>query len=86
MSGIDKVEKSIRRKLTLQDYKAEIPQEVKTAKHQKVKITVYLTQESIRKLNELCSKNVLENGKPDKSTLISDAVDLLYNHKENNKG
>jgi len=82
MSGIDKVGISISKKLTLQDYNTEIPQEVKVVKQQKVKITVYLSQESLKKLNEMCSKNVLENGKTDKSTLVSEAVDLLYESKK----
>lgn len=78
MAGIDKVGESISKKLTLQDYKTEIPQEVNTAKQKKVKLTIYLTEDAMRKLNEICSKNVLQNGKQDKSALMSKAVDLLY--------
>jgi hypothetical protein len=86
MSGIDKVGKSIVKKLTLQDYKTEIqqnvnteiPQDVNTEKDKKVKLTIYLTKEDAKKFNEICSKNLIKNGKMDKSALIAKAVNLLY--------
>jgi len=84
MDNVDKAAKSIGNRLSLNDYKTEIPKEVKTETPKKAKLTVYLTIESIKKLNEICSKKILEKGKPDKSALISKAVDLLYEHE--NKG
>ncbi len=77
MSGFDNLEKSIKKKLTLQDYKAEMQQTVKTA-DKKTKITIYLSEDSMRMLNEVCSKNILKNGRQDKSVLMSKAVKLLY--------
>lgn len=78
MKQFDKLQKSIGKKLTLHDYKTEKQQEVSTAKQEKVKITVYLDEDTIRKFNEICSRKVLENGKPDKSSLICKAINLLY--------
>lgn len=90
MSGLDRVAQSIqRKKLTLDDYKPEIQQEVLAAKQlevlrekqNKVKVTIYLSEESSRKLNEICSENILKNGKMDKSVLIERAIELLYEER-----
>ena len=90
MSGLDRVAQSIqRKKLTLDDYKPEIQQEVLAAKQlevlrekqNNVKVTIYLSEESSRKLNEICSENILKNGKMDKSVLIERAIELLYEER-----
>lgn len=91
MSGLDKVGQSIGKKLTLQDYKTEIQQEVIEVKQnnvlkekqKKVKVTVYLKEESSYKLNEICSGNLLKKGRMDKSVLIERAIDLLYEERKN---
>jgi len=41
------------------------------------KLTIYLDEDLIKEFNEICSKKLIENGKPDKSALISKAVKLL---------
>ncbi len=76
MSGFENLEKSIKKKLTLQDSNTAIPQNVNTAKQHKC--TYYLDDESLIKFNKLCSKNIITNGKVDKSGLICKAIDLLY--------
>lgn len=79
MSGLKDVEDRLTtRKLSLQDYKTALPQEVITVKPKKVKLTIYLSEEIMTKLNEICAKNVLQNGKLDKSSLMEQAVELLY--------
>lgn len=79
MSGLENVGKSITKKLSLQhDYNTAIPQEVIAVKPKKVKLTIYLSEEVMTKLNEICAKNVLQNGKLDKSSLMEQAVELLY--------
>ena len=82
MSGLDKVQKSMQRKLSFADYNTAIPQNVIETKQQnskKYKVTIYLDEESFEKLNKVCSKNVQEKGKLDKSALMCKAIDLLYN-------
>lgn len=82
MAGMDNLKKSISKKLTLQDYKTVTPQEVKTSSKKKVKLTIYLDEELIKKFNEICSKKLIEKGKPDKSALISKAVELLIEYEK----
>jgi hypothetical protein len=89
MEGIDKVKGSIGKKLGFKDYNTEIPQDIKTDKQEniksespkKMKLTIYVSVEAIKKLNEICSRNILEKGKQDKSALIDEAIELLYAHK-----
>jgi hypothetical protein len=89
MEGIDKVQGSIGKKLGFKDYKTEIPQDIKTEKQEnikpetlkKMKLTIYVSTEAIKKLNEICCRNILEKGKQDKSALIDEAIELLYKHK-----
>lgn len=84
MSAFDKLEQSLKKKITLQDYKTEIPQninEVKTEKRQKVekfKLTIYLTEEEINMLNEICCINIKKKWKQDKSAIFAEALRLLY--------
>lgn len=84
MSAFDKLEQSLKKKISLQDYKTEIPQnniEIKTAKPKKVekfKITIYLTEEEMNMLNEICCINLKKNWKQDKSATFSQALRLLY--------
>lgn len=82
MKPFEKLEKSIGKKLSLQDYKTETQKEVNTEKQEKVKITVYLDKKTVQKFNEICSRKVLEVGKPDKSALICKAIDLLYENEK----
>ena len=85
MSGFDKLEKSLKKKISLQDYKTEIPQnsiEDNTAKRQKVKkfkLTIYLTEDEMEMLNEICCINIKKKWKQDKSAIFSEALRLLYN-------
>lgn len=90
MSVFDKLEKSIKNKLTLQDINTSTHQKVNTVIPQKVnpkktKLTIYLNDESIAMLNEICSKNILENGKQDKSALMDRAIKLLYDQERKKK-
>ncbi len=86
MSSLEKTTSDIKRKMGLMDYPTDIPQhnntsnqqKVNTVKQKKVKVTVYLTEESARKLNEMCSKNLLKGGKMEKSVFVEQAIDLLY--------
>lgn len=80
MSLLDNVNASLTEKMSLQkDYKTALPQEVITVKPKKVKLTIYLTEEAMIKLNKICAKRVLKNGKLDKSILMEQAVEILYN-------
>lgn len=85
MSSFDKLEQSIKKKMALQDYKMEIQQnveEVKTAKSKKVekfKLTIYLNEEEMDMLNEICCLNIKKKWKPDKSAIFSEALRLLFN-------
>lgn len=84
MSAFDKLEESLKKKITLQDYKTEIPQnvnEVKKEKRQKVekfKLTIYLTEEEMDMLNEICCINIKKKWKQDKSAIFSEALRLLH--------
>jgi hypothetical protein len=44
----------------------------------KCKVTIYISEERLKKLNEICSRKVFETGKQDKSLLMEKAIDLLY--------
>lgn len=91
MSGFDKLEQSLKKKITLQDYKTEIQQEVKEVepakpqKVQKFKLTIYLTEEEMNMLNEICSLNLKKNWKQDKSATMSEALKMLYKYMMENK-
>ena len=51
-------------------------------KQKKVKLTIYLSKEVMTKLNKVCAKRVLENGKMDKSILMEQAVEMLFDLEE----
>ena len=78
--SIDKTKEDIKKKLTLSDYPTNTPthQEVKTPKQEKVKITAYLTEEHWEMFNKLCLEEMKRSGKPEKSQILCDAIDLLY--------
>ena len=94
MQGLDKTTDTIKKKMSLMDYQVEAQQEVNTAiqqdvktlepqevilhKQQKVKVTVYLTEEHWRMFNELCLEEMKLNGKPEKSQIICNAIECLY--------
>jgi len=85
MSGIEQTKDSIKKKMQLMDYEGipqnnntPIPQDVKTPKQEKVKVTVYLSEEHWQMFNELCLQEMKRSGKPEKSQLICEAIEHLY--------
>lgn len=96
MSGVDRAKDDIKKKMNLMDYDTVTPQysntatlievieatqqEVKPLKQQKLKVTVYLTEEHFAMFNELCLDQMKKAGKPEKSQVICDAIEKL--HKE----
>ena len=84
MSAFDKLEESLKKKISLQDYKTDIPQNVNKAKQEKrqkvekFKLTIYLTEEEMGMLNEICCINIKKKWKQDKSAIIQEALRLLY--------
>ena len=59
--------------------------DVKTSKHQninKTRTTVYFPESEYRMLNEIYTRRLLSNQKTDKSTLICEAIRLLYEKDE----
>jgi hypothetical protein len=89
MSSIDQAKESIKKKMSLMDYEG-IPQsdntatqqEVKTLKQEKVKVTVYLTEEHWKMFNNLCLQEMKRSGKPEKSQIICDAIEALYKARQ----
>ena len=89
MSNLDHTAENIKKKLMLSDYQTDIPQHVNTPIPQevpqysntskKVKVTVYLTPEHWKMFNELCLKEMNLSGKPEKSQIICQAIECLYN-------
>lgn len=77
MSKFDNLSKSIKKKMTLNSYKTESQQVDKTAKS-KVKVTFYLEQDIYKMLNEMSAKKIIETGRQDKSSLVSQAIEMLY--------
>lgn len=85
MSGIEHTKDSIKRKMKLMDYE-DIQQKVNTStqhevtptKQKKVKMTVYVDIEHWQMFNDLCLEEMKRSGKPEKSQLICDAIELLY--------
>ena len=58
---------------------------IKTSKHQngnKTRTTVYFPELEYRMLNEIYTRRLLSNQKTDKSTLICEAIRLLYEKDE----
>jgi len=85
MSSIEQTKDSIKKKMQLMDYEAipqnnntPIQQDVKTTKQEKVKVTVYLSEEHWKMFNELCLQEMKRSGKPEKSQLICEAIEHLY--------
>jgi len=90
-SLIDQMAAEITKKMTLFDYQTDvqtptlhgvntpIPQEVKQSK---VKLTVYLTEAHWKMFNELCLKEMQIHGKPEKSQIMCDAIEMLYHHRK----
>ena len=61
------------------------PPSTKTLKHQninKTRTTVYFPESEYRMLNEIYTRRLLSNQKTDKSTLICEAIRLLYEKDE----
>lgn len=85
MKGIKDVGKKLKNKLSLDDYKIsseeEKTQNAKTLKTQNVKkfrTTIYLPEEENHMLNEIYSRRLLANKKKDRSSLMCEALKLLY--------
>lgn len=85
MSSIEQTKDSIKKKMQLMDYESipqnnntPIQQDVKTLKQEKVKVTIYLSQEHWQMFNELCLQEMKQSGKPEKSQLICEAIEHLY--------
>lgn len=58
---------------------------IKALKHQntnKTRTTVYFPESEYRMLNEIYTRRLLSNQKTDKSTLICEAIRLLYEKDE----
>jgi len=90
MSSIDQTKDSIKKKMKLMDYETEIPQAVNTVKQQdvktprqdKIKVTIYLPENIWKMFNELCLEEMKLSGKPEKSQIVSQAIENLYKEKE----
>ncbi len=82
MSKLDRVSESIKNKMSLKSYNTESPHTVKETKQQKTKVTFYVPQKTMKKLNKMCSEKLLTHGKLDRSTIVCEAIELLY-AKEN---
>jgi hypothetical protein len=85
MSSIEQAKESIKKKMKLMDYEAipqnvdtSKPQEVNTPKQEKVKVTMYLSEEHWKMFNELCLEEMKRSGKPEKSKILCDAIEHLY--------
>jgi hypothetical protein len=85
MSSLEQAKESIKKKMQLMDYEAipqgvntPTPQEVKTPRQEKVKVTVYLTEEHWEMFNTLCLEEMKRSGKPEKSKILCDAIEHLY--------
>lgn len=90
MSSIDQTKDSIKKKMKLMDYETEIPQAVNTVKQQdvktprqdKIKVTIYLPENIWKMFNELCLEEMKLSGKPEKSQIVSQAIENLYKERE----
>jgi len=90
MSSIDQTKDSIKKKMKLMDYETEIPQavntvkqqDVKTPKQDKIKVTIYLPENIWKMFNELCLEEMKLSGKPEKSQIVSQAIENLYKERE----
>lgn len=89
MSSLESTTDSIKKKMKLMDYETTLPQNSKTAtqqtvdtpKQQKVKVTVYLTEEHWKMFNEICLEEMKRSGKPEKSQVICKAIECLYKNR-----
>ncbi len=79
MSKVGKLAQGIRKKMGLSDYVIELPQTSNTPiPPRKTKMSIYLTSEHVRMFNEMCMQEMRLHGKPMKSELICQAIELLY--------
>ena len=86
MSKIKELGKKIEKTLELADYtdKTDIQHDSNPAKKQysKKKMTFYLEKDSEAKFNEIFARRLMRNQKTDKSMLIAEAIDQLYNKEK----
>ena len=79
MSALDKTMDEIKKKMTMSDYMTAINEHIALpAKQQKVKVTVYLTEDHWKMFNELCMVGMKASGKPEKSQVICEAIQCYY--------
>lgn len=91
MPSIEQTANDIKKKMQLMDYEA-IPQssntvtrkEVNTPKEEKIKVSVYLTKVHMKMFNEMCLEEMKRTGKPEKSRIICDAIEMFYSKTMNN--
>jgi len=81
MSKLDNISKSIKSKMSLKSYNTVNPQSGIPPKSKKVKFSVYVPEETMKKLNILCSKKLLENGKFIMSDIVTEAIEMFYESK-----
>lgn len=76
MNGIDKSAEAIKNKLRINDYNTESLQNSKTAKKKisKTKVSLYLTDEAMKKFDEIYARRILAGNKTDRSDIISEMI------------
>ena len=57
-------------------------QNVKISKQDKIKVTIYLPENIWKMFNELCLEEMKLSGKPEKSQIVSQAIENLYKERE----
>jgi len=75
MSRIENTGAQIRKKLSLNDVEPSKRNPVKR------KVTVYLDDDSYNRFKHICSQQMLRHGKLDRSSLLREAIELLYNER-----
>jgi len=58
--------------------KKKITLNIGDVKREKNKITVYLPEDTMKKLNIMCSEKLLKYGKLDRSIIVCEAIEMLY--------
>lgn len=88
MNGVKDTADSIRKKLTIDDYELNkssavipdvLPEKKKEEPENKiVKTTIYFSEEASQMLTKLVYQKKLANEKGDKSSVVCDAIQLLF--------
>lgn len=75
MSGLKKLEETLKKKIALNDYKPEAQKDgIEEKQEIKHKVTFYLPESVLRAFDKIYAERILQGNKIDRSALISEII------------